>query len=66
MRYLYREMSETEEKELRNALLCDSELQALYNELSATKKMMDDAVLEPSSQTVLNILSYARGVSAKD
>jgi hypothetical protein len=30
------------------------------------KKMMDDAVLEPSSQTVLNILSYARGVNAKD
>jgi len=39
---------------------------ALYNEISAVKKMMDEAVLEPSSQTILNILSHARGVSAKD
>lgn len=66
IRYLYHETSEKEEKELSNALLCDSELLALYNEISAVKRMMDDAVLEPSSQTILNILSHARGVSAKD
>lgn len=66
IRYLYHETSEKEEKELNNALLCDSELLALYNEISAVKKMMDEAVLEPSSQTILNILSHARGVSAKD
>ncbi|HLT81030.1 MAG TPA: hypothetical protein VKZ86_08360 [Cyclobacteriaceae bacterium] len=66
IRYLYHETSEKEAKELSNALRCDSELLALFNELSAVKKMMDEAVLEPSSQTVLNILSHARGVSAKD
>ena len=66
IRYLYHETSEKEEKELSNALLCDSELLALYNELSAARKMMDEAVLEPSSQTILNILSHARGVNAKD
>src|SRR5690606_30751803 len=54
------------EYELNNAHLCDSELLAMYNEISAVKKMMDEAVLEPSSQTILNILSHARGVSAKD
>ena len=66
IRYLYHETSEKEEKELNNALLCDSELLALYNEISAVKKMMDEAVLEPSSQTIQNILSYARGVNAKE
>ena len=66
IRYLYREITEKEEKEINNALLCDSELLAMYNELSAIKKRLETAVLEPSSQTVLNILSYARGVKTKD
>ncbi|HEX5171044.1 MAG TPA: hypothetical protein VFW11_17835 [Cyclobacteriaceae bacterium] len=66
IRYLYREITEKEEKQISNALLCDSELLALYNELSAIKKRLEGALLEPSSQTVLNILSYARGVKTKD
>jgi hypothetical protein len=66
IRYLYREITEKEEKEINNALLCDSELLALYNELSAIKKRLEGAVLEPSSQTVLNILSHARGVKTKE
>lgn len=66
IRYLYRETSEKEERELSNALLCDSELRALYSELCAMKSRLEDTVLEPSSRTVQNILSYARGVNAKD
>jgi hypothetical protein len=65
IRYLYRETSEKEERELNNALLCDSELLAMYNELCAIKNRLEEAVLEPSSQTVLNILSHARGVKAR-
>lgn len=66
IRYLYREITEKEEREINNALLCDSELLAMYNELSAIKKRLESAVLEPSSQTVLNILSYARGVKTRE
>jgi hypothetical protein len=66
IRYLYREITEKEEKQISNALLCDSELLALYNELSAIKKRLEGALIEPSSQTVLSILSYARGVKTKD
>jgi hypothetical protein len=37
----------------------------MYNELCAIKNRLEEAVLEPSSQTVLNILSHARGVKAR-
>jgi hypothetical protein len=62
IRYLYRETTEKETKEIDNALICDSELQALYNELYAMKKSMDAAQLEPSSSAVLNILGYAQSL----
>ena len=62
IRYLYRETSEKETKEIDNALICDSELQALYAELCAMKRNMDSAAVEPSSAAVVNILSYAQNV----
>ena len=65
IRFLYHETTEKETREINNALLCDSELQILYNELCSVKKDMDQSRLEPSSSTVLNILSYARGVHQK-
>jgi hypothetical protein len=60
MRYLYHETTEKEEQEISKALLSDTELRALYTSMVALKKEMDKAQLEPSSSTVLNILSYAR------
>ena len=62
IRYLYHETTEKETREIDKALICDSDLQALYNELYVMKKNMDAAQLEPSSNAVLNILSYARSV----
>ena len=60
MRYLYHETTEKEEQEISKALLTDSELRELYTSMLAMKKELDSAQLEPSPQTVLNILSYAR------
>lgn len=60
MRYLYHETTREEKNEIDNALLCDSELQALYNELLEVKIDMDAATLEPSASTVLSILSYSK------
>ncbi|MFZ6010104.1 MAG: hypothetical protein ACOYXT_07110 [Bacteroidota bacterium] len=60
IRYFYRETTEEEKKEIDKALICDSELMALYNELCAILKEMDESQLEPSSATILNILSYSR------
>lgn len=60
LRYLYQETTSEERKEIDKALLCDSELQALYNELQEVKNEMDLALLEPSDATVLGILSYSK------
>lgn len=60
MRYLYRETTEKEEQEINKALLADNELRELYQSMSAMKNELDKAQLEPSSSTVLNILSYSR------
>ncbi len=60
IRYLYHETTEKEEQEINKALLADSELRAMFTTMSAIKKEMDHAQLEPLPSTVLNILSYAR------
>ena len=60
MRYLYHETTEKEEQEISKALLADNELRELYQSMSAMKAEMDKAQLEPSSSSILNILSYSR------
>ena len=65
IRYLYRETTEAESKEIDKALICDSELQALYSDLCSLKKDMDESKLQPSASTVLNILSYSRSTQKK-
>jgi hypothetical protein len=66
IRYLYREITEEEKTEIDNALICDGELRALFNEVSATLKGMDAAALEPSDATVFSILNYSRSLQHKD
>jgi len=60
IRYLYRETTEEEKKEIDKALICDSELMTLYNDLCEMLKSMNDAQLQPSNSTILNILSYSK------
>lgn len=66
MRYLYHETTQKEEQEITRALLADNELRELYQSMSAMKNEMDKAQLEPSSGTVLNILSYSRNEQHHD
>ncbi|MEY4931275.1 MAG: hypothetical protein RI909_1999, partial [Bacteroidota bacterium] len=65
IRFLYHETSEKETKEINQALLCDSELQAQYKELNAMRHELDSVRLEPSAESVLNILQYARSMQEK-
>jgi hypothetical protein len=65
MRYLYQETTEEEAREISKALVCDPQLQSLYMELSTLKNEMDKIKLEPSSSTVLNILSYSKSLQEK-
>lgn len=66
MRYLYRETTQKEEQEITKALLADNELRELYQSMSAQKAELDKVQLEPSSSTVLNILSYSRSEQHHD
>ena len=65
IRYLYRETTEEEKTEIEKALICDSDLMTLFNELRAVMKDMDAAELEPSATAVLNILSYSKSTQPK-
>jgi hypothetical protein len=51
--------------EISKALICDAQLQAMFNELSSVKSEMDKAQLNPSASTVLNILSYSKNLQKK-
>ena len=66
IRYLYREITEEEKTKIDNALICDGELKALFNEMCATLKSLDAAALQPSTTTVFNILNYSRSLQTKE
>ena len=65
IRYLYHETSESETKEINKSLLCDSDLQRQLKELVAAKGQLDSVWLQPSGNTIQNILNYARGLQEK-
>jgi len=62
IRFLYRETTEVETKEINKALLCDNELLAQYQELNAVSKQLNTIKLEPSQASIQNILNYAHGL----
>lgn len=60
IRYIYKETSEEENREIKNALLCDLELLDAYQELSATKYQLDRTFKTPSNSVINNILNYSK------
>jgi anti-sigma factor RsiW len=65
IRYLYQETTEEEKKEIEKALQRDPELKTLFTELSAVRKELECAQLEPSEATVRNILDYSRNSGSR-
>lgn len=65
VRYLYHETTEEEKNEIDRALLRDSNLKALYNDVCAAMKDLDKAALQPSDETIFNILNYSRTLQTK-
>ena len=65
IRYLYHETTEEEKKAIDRALIRDSKLKALYNEVRAALKELDKATLHPSATTVFNILNYSKSLQPK-
>lgn len=66
IRYLYRETTEEEKSQIDRALKRDGNLKALFNEVRAALKDLDEAALHPSESTVFNILNYSRTLQTKE
>lgn len=63
VRYLYHETTEEENNQINRALLRDSDLRALYNEVRETLKDLDAAMMQPSESTIEKILDYSKSVT---
>jgi hypothetical protein len=61
IRYIYRETSDEEERELENALLCDFRLSELLKELNSVVKSLDTIFEDgPSKRSIENIFHYSK------
>jgi hypothetical protein len=60
IRYFYNETSQTENKELEKALLLDSDLMEVYEQLLNLGGLMNKIHEEPSQKVVDNILNYSK------
>jgi hypothetical protein len=62
VRYVYQEMSSHEAQKMKEALLFDSELMDLYQQLEVVKKTMENTLIEmsPPQRVVDKILDYSK------
>ncbi|MDQ3395622.1 MAG: hypothetical protein M3512_16145 [Bacteroidota bacterium] len=62
VRYLYKETSEKENKEISQALLFDAELLEMFKQLTSIKRELNYIVKTPSDRVVNNILQYSKSL----
>lgn len=60
VRYIYKETSSEENKEIEQALLFDKALSDEFAELSSVVQSLDGIEVAPSKRSVETILSYSR------
>jgi hypothetical protein len=63
--YLYKELNESETKELESALLVSPALQVSFNNLKAGMAVMNQLEEEPSQTSIDLILEYSQKSAAK-
>ncbi|MBL6447468.1 hypothetical protein JMN32_14210 [Fulvivirga sp. 29W222] len=63
IRYVYDEISGEDREELKQAIICDSELQDLYKELIAIKRQLDQSMKSPSDKVTESILNYSKSLN---
>ena len=60
IRYIYKETPEHQTKEIKNALICDSELLDEYKKLATTIKQLDKVKKSPSDDVINKILDFSK------
>lgn len=63
IRYIYEDISTGEGEEIKQAILCDAELQDLYKELVAMKAQLDQSMKAPSDKVTQSILNYSKSLN---
>ena len=63
IKLVYDELNEEESTELKQFMLCDSQLQDLYKELITIKRQLDAAVKVPSENVIERIKNYSKSLN---
>ena len=63
IRFIYNETTATESHQLKQAMLCDAELQEEYKEMMTTRGQLDKSMKDPSDRVVSNIISYSKSLN---
>lgn len=63
IRYVYDEVDGEDREEIKQAIICDSELQDLYKELIAIKRQLDQSMKSPSDKVTESILNYSKSLN---
>lgn len=63
IRYVYDETTEEENRQLENAMACDTDLLDKYNELMWLKAQMEGSMKAPSEKTTKTIIEYSKAVN---
>ncbi|UII28436.1 hypothetical protein LVD15_08395 [Fulvivirga maritima] len=62
IRFIYNETTTAERDEIKQAMLCDAELEEQYKELLAITNFLDNSVSTPSDTLVSNIINYSKSL----
>lgn len=60
LRFLYKETSEDEDREIQQAIMIDSNLMDSYQELMEVKNSLDHIEIQAPSQLINKILNYSK------
>lgn len=64
VRYVYKELNEEEQNQIKNSAIQDPELEDSIKELEATRDSLNNVMASPSQRSVDNILSFSRDYEA--
>lgn len=59
IRYLYKETTQTENRELEKAMICHAELLDQYVQVESVKTLLDSIKKSPSARVIQDILDYS-------
>ncbi len=64
VRFVYKELSEEEQNQIKNSAVQDPELEDSIKELEATRDNLNKVMASPSQKSIDNILAFSRDYEA--